>query len=113
MKTFLKCLSVALILAFAVGSIVHAVEAAGMSVKMSTIAGDTMPGCGGCDNEDGDNGNVEKTCSNLCIAPAIAVLPTIVVVATRISENANFYPAKLIIEQSGPPDPYPPKPILN
>lgn len=112
MKALVRLVLITVILAFAAGSVVHAVEASGMSVKMSAMAGGTAPGCDGC-GSGGDDGRVDKTCFSLCVTPAIAVLPAATATAVRVSQSPGFRPAMLIAGQSQPPDPYPPKPALN
>ncbi|MGE0651872.1 MAG: hypothetical protein AB7P12_08995 [Alphaproteobacteria bacterium] len=113
MKILVRPLLVIIVLAFAVGSVVHGVEASAMSVKMSAASGGMAPGCDGCGGENGDKGKVERACSSLCVTPAIAVLPTIIPIAVRVSETIGLHVAELIVGQSGPPDPHPPRPALN
>lgn len=113
MKILARFLLTSLILVFAVGSVVHGVEASGMNAKMSSLSGGIAPGCDDCGGGDGENGKAEKACPSLCVTPANAVLPTVMPITIRVSETLGFHAAGLMTGQSGPPDPYPPRPTLN
>jgi hypothetical protein len=112
MKIPARLLLIGVILAFAAGSVVHAADMSGMNANMAAMTDGMAPDCNGCGGE-GDNGSVEKACPDVCVTPAVAVLPAATTIAARDSGDAGFHVAGLIVGPSGPPDPYPPKPALN
>jgi hypothetical protein len=112
MKIPARLLLIGVTLAFTAGSVVHAVDMSGMNVKMTSMTDGMAPDCNGCGGED-DNGTVEKACTDVCVTPAVAVLPAATTIAARDSDDAGFHVIGLIVGPSGPPDPYPPKPALN
>jgi hypothetical protein len=112
MKIPARLLLIGVILAFAAGSVVHAADMSGMSASMAAMTDGMAPDCDGCGGEDG-SGTVEKACPDVCVTPAVAVLPAATTIAARDSDDAGFHVAGLIVGPTGPPDPYPPKPALN
>lgn len=112
MKLMARLLFIGVIMALAAGSVVHAADMSGMSANMAAMTDGMAPDCNGCSSE-GDNGTVEKACPDVCVTPAVAVLPAAATIAARDSDDAGFHVAGLIAGPSGPPDPYPPKPALN
>jgi hypothetical protein len=112
MKTPVRLLLIGVILALAAGNAVHAADSSGMNANMAAMTDGMAPDCNGCGGED-DNGTVEKACTDVCVTPAVAVLPAATTIAARDSDDAGFHVIGLIVGPSGPPDPYPPKPALN
>src|SRR3546814_989233 len=71
MRAMFRALALILVLSFATGTVVHAVQASDMALEMAMTADGTMPGCDGC----GDDDAVAKlACAPACMAPAVAIL---------------------------------------
>jgi|SRR3546814_734016 len=106
MRAMFRALALILVLSFATGTVVHAVQASDMALEMAMTADGTMPGCDGC----GDDDAVAKlACAPACMAPAVAILGSDTEVVVELA-GQPIPPAAS--ERSGQPtliDPYPPK----
>ncbi len=110
-----RTLSLILVLTFATGTVVHAVQVSDMAVGMAMTEDGAMPGCDGCGGGNDDNGAAAKlNCSPACVAPAVAILVSDTVVAVKIAGESM---PPVADESTGLPtliDPYPPRSsVLN
>jgi hypothetical protein len=103
-------LSLAIVLALALGPVVQALESVRMAVTMTAAAASSAGAsddCGGC--AGGDAAMTPGACVASC-APLLAVLPQSTAVATVAA--ARPVPAVMpsAIGYASPPDPHPPRP---
>jgi hypothetical protein len=88
-------------------------QATDMTAKMamaSDMDGSGHDGCQGCP-AGGDNGMKAMTCTSICVAPVLAVLPQaepVMLVHKPVSFIARYL---LLHGRTSPPDPYPPRSI--
>lgn len=73
MRGMFRTLALFLALAFAVGTVAHAVQASDMTVEIATAGatGGPMPECDGC---GGGDETAKVICLLTCVAPAVAIL---------------------------------------
>jgi hypothetical protein len=95
------------------------VQASAMAVKMAMTAdmgasGMSMPsedGCSGCPDQK-SNGGKMTVCPQACVAPAVAVLPGGLGLATaRHALPPESLPTAFLRGRDADPDPYPPRPF--
>ncbi|NKE48532.1 hypothetical protein HB662_27430 [Roseomonas frigidaquae] len=111
MHGFLRTILLALILAFAAGTVLHVASATAMDLAMAAAPStDTqMPGCDGCD--DG-SGSAIASCAALCAVPPVAppAGPHLVFLVPPLAEPI---PAVLALAGlTGSPDLHPPRVIV-
>lgn len=110
MTLWVRSLAILLLAAFTVGTVMHTVGAAAMSVKMTLAAvnGGDMGDCQECPDGNDDM----PACDNLCVSPILAVVPS----SQSGLPDAKTTTASLILQsvtgRTGPPDPYPPRSII-
>lgn len=87
-----------------------AVQAGTMAIEMSgmaddmTAAGDCVMPCPG-EQEDAD----AMTCPPVCVAPAVAVLPSAMTIAVASSASTSLFTYSPHSGRESLPDPYPPR----
>lgn len=107
MSKLVRILVIALLAAFAAGTVAHAASATSMALKMSLADtnGGNVEDCAGC---IGDEGAV-PVCDQVCVTPLVAVpLGTPLALPLFAYEFATA-PLSDSASLSGPPDPYPPR----
>lgn len=114
MAKFVRIVVVALLAAFAAGSVVHATGMTTMALKMAFADGGTMDmaDCTGCDADgDGDDGGL--VCDLVCTVPFVADLGMQSIVSAPVAvstaEPTSVYD---FVGRTGPPDPYPPRTLI-
>jgi hypothetical protein len=107
MKAFVRIVTVALLLAFAAGTIAHASSATFMSVKMALVDPGDM-GKADCD-QCGDN---TASCNNLCVTPLVAMVDHDETFQPLARGKSRGIVVRGIVDRTGPPDPYPPKKLI-
>lgn len=100
-----------LALALAVGLMTHGIQTSDMAVKMATAATSDMPMPGGCSGCIGDDDGMLAACFALCSGVA-AVLPSVPAVDAAVLVSPPATRAVAEASHHGPPDPYPPRPII-
>ncbi|WP_198382651.1 hypothetical protein [Roseomonas sp. KE2513] len=115
MRGFLRTVLLALILAFAAGTVLHADRAAAMDLAMAVApsAGMPMPGCDGCGDDGDDPGSAMASCAVHCATPPMtlpAFLPQVAPSAPLAAEPVADPLAP--VEFTGPPDLHPPRTIV-
>lgn len=100
-----------LALTLVVAGVAQGVQASDMAVKMSAASTSDMPmpgGCSGC-SDDG----TPMACVAVCGSTVAAILPSAATITpgVLISTPAPFVAS--IVDHHGPPDPYPPRPIIH
>jgi hypothetical protein len=116
MKTWSARQLIAIFLAVFVtmGMSLSAVQATDMTAKMamaSDMGGPGNDGCQGCPAGGDDSGMKAMTCTPICVAPVMAVLPyaePVMLVHKPVSFIAQY---PLLRGRTSPPDPYPPRSI--
>jgi len=99
-----------LLAAFIAGSLVHAVSATPMAVKMALGGGAMdMADCDSCGSGDADS---EPVCETACITPLAAVACGRDEVFVDKRGPSTVYLAGEIDGRSGPPDPHPPRSLV-
>ncbi|RWK43943.1 hypothetical protein [Mesorhizobium sp.] len=110
MSKLVRILVVVFLAAFAAGTAAHAATATDMSLKMSMSGMDdgSMADCQDCPGDDAQASACDQVCVTTLVAivtPADADLPNVTnAVAIRTAGSPGG--------RTGPPDPYPPRPIL-
>ena len=102
---------VALTLAFAAGTVLHAARATVMDLTMAGLSSAMlMPGCDGCgDDSDDRQDAVMAACFGLCATPVMASLPVQLLQPTVVSALPSAVGRPIPRGRTGPPDPYPPR----
>tara|TARA_R110000787_G_scaffold262422_10_gene368035 strand:+ start:509 stop:850 length:342 start_codon:yes stop_codon:yes gene_type:complete len=113
MKKFVRILMIALIAAFAVGTVAHAASNTAMSLKMVLADGGAMDmaDCQGC-GFDGDGENEGLSCDIVCVSPLLANLGVeaqVLQVSRPSLSTRSFYD---LAGRTGPPEPYPPRTLI-
>jgi len=104
---------VALIAAFAVGTVAQAASSTTMSLKMALADGGAMDmaDCQGC-GSDGDGENEGLSCDIVCVSPLLANLG-VEAHALQVSgpslSTRSFYH---LAGRTSPPEPYPPRTLI-
>jgi hypothetical protein len=99
-------------LALTLGLVSVGLPMAEMSPKVAAaVSGDmTMPGTG-CDDCGGGGDAMMAGCSVTCVG-VIALLPTQILTRTADRSLPLLLLSEATIGRNGPPDPYPPRPIV-
>ena len=95
-----------------VGMSLSVVQATGMTVKMATASDMGASGHDGCQrcSTGGGDGMKAMSCTTVCLAPVLAVLPQaapVMLVHKPVSYAVRYL---LLHGRTSPPDPYPPRP---
>lgn len=114
MHGLLRPILLVLILAFAVGTVLHTARAAAMDLAMAAAAatGMAMPGCDGCGDEDGDDrpGSAMASCAALCATPPMASPTFVPHVAPSAPAAVELVADSLApVGLTDPPDLHPPR----
>jgi len=109
MNVIARILMLAMLVVFATGSVVNAVAASAMDLKMVLIDADGagMTDCPDC--ESGSDGDMPKACDSSCLQPLLATLDDEVTVRLPKLREGEVLAAPRPSSLSGPPDPYPPR----
>lgn len=113
MQKFARILVIAVLAAFAAGSVVHVASATTMSVKMalSDTGAMDMADCEGCGSSGGD-GDGGLTCDIVCLAPLLANLSPDGVLAVSPGASPTSPAFYDFVGRTGPPEPYPPRTLI-
>ena len=96
-----RALALILILTFAAGTVAHAVQASDMATEMAMTADGGMPGCDGCGGGNDDDPAGKLTCMQVCIAPAMAILGSDIVVVAKSTGHLILPAAIACVTGSG------------
>lgn len=107
MNKLVRTLVIVLLTVFAVGTVVHAVSATSMAVKMALAetGGGNMGDCPDC---SGDEGRV-PLCDQVCVTPFVGMPVGGALALPLVAYNFVAVPLDDSASLSGPPDPYPPR----
>lgn len=109
MRYMLRAFALALVLTFAAGTVAHAVQASDMAVEMAMTADGGMPGCDGCGGGNDDDPAGKPTCMQVCIAPAVAILGSDIMVVAMSTGRLIPSVASESVGRTTLVDPYPPR----
>lgn len=107
---FRRLCAFVLVVAFGFGAAVHGLLAAEMAAKMTVAAASEESHSSGCGACGGDGGMAPSDCTQMC-AGFVAVMPADVPAAAPILETVPLGRAAGVTGRTGPPEPYPPKPL--
>lgn len=98
---------IALLTAFAVGTVLQSADATVMTAKMALAMSGTAdaPDCSGCAGDGGDL----PTCDYLCVAPFHAMIDAAKTQQPVVQETTADATTIGVAGRSGPPEPYPPR----
>lgn len=109
MATLVRALLIALVAAFAVGTVAHSASVTVMDVEMALSSADMgMSDCQGCPDADGQ----ALSCDSICVTPVMAVLPSIRTSLPPATSCTACFEVRSVAGRTGPPDPYPPRSII-
>lgn len=109
MATLVRALLIALVAAFAVGTVAHSASVTVMDVEMALSSADMgMSDCQGCPDADGQT----PSCDSICVTPVMAVLPSIRAGLPPATSCTVCFEVRSVAGHTGPPDPYPPRSII-
>lgn len=115
MRQIVRALLVALILAFAAGTVVQASRAVAMDMAMAGMSATmSMQGCDDCNGGETDHpGDSMASCFAMCIAPAFALPPQYEASAPAgLLALPVGFGTPVLAGRTGSPDPYPPRTIV-
>ncbi|MEO4045297.1 hypothetical protein AAFN47_27200 [Hoeflea sp. CAU 1731] len=110
MATYVRIFMIAVFVAFAAGTMIHAANAATMSIKMTLVATDGAD-MGDCKDCPGSKGDVQP-CDNACLSPILGVVPSGQPSLPRAETTTESLVLQSVAGRTGPPDPYPPRSII-
>lgn len=110
MTRYVRIFMIMMLAAFAAGTVVHAANAATMSMKMTLAAidGADMGDCQDCPDGNGDM----PLCENVCVSSILAVVPPDQPSLPGTETTTESPVHQSVTGRTGPPDPYPPRSII-
>jgi hypothetical protein len=123
MKKWARILAAALLVAFALGSVVHVARAATMSLTMALVdhgvpdqavpdlGGLHMADCDGCDPAADGHGD-HLACDAVCLGPLAATLGPDGELPINAGEPLTRYAIAGLVGRTGRPEPFPPRTLV-